>query len=811
MSNKRAHRKRPIERASRGYGPMGIQGDFSSYTGGNNVTIPATVLAKMLQSMAPQKNQAQDFAPGAPLRPYQGVVPLGGPRQFSYNTGINLSNNDRSMGKPDIPSFEQLRLFAMLYEGVGLCERVLLDMIPNLVPQVTLRKDMAEGGAKAQDYQPQIKRWRAFLEMPSPGQQLDIHSWIRMAWTEQTQIDALAIFKHKTRGGGLYGLEIIDGASIKPILDERGMVPLANQGFPAWQQYPYGVPGDLYTTDAMLYYRESPRAFTPYGFSRVERIITRVNQALRKEQRDLAKFTEGNLPAGIMEVPEANNWTPDQIDSFEQSWNALMAGNLQQQVRIKFTQPGMKYTEFNDPVTGEKMTEFDVFLLNVATGCYGLSLGDIGFTEDIHKSSGDSQQNMLYRRTLAPLITVYSRILTKVLREAFGDEELEVGFGGYTEAEDIVAQSTAYSGFVSSGILSPAGAARLMNFPEVPETGPLFITKDGPLFLEDIANPEMRKAQQDAQMAGYKSATSAPAPAQDEKKPPQSGNTTPDDEKSAPTSGDTPAEDSTQTISRVNEALTRIDEQLRLIRAVNVTPAESSTDPVMVSQMGVCTCAICRGHHGKRIDFPHEMPPYHTGCDCHMAPKGELSEFQPPENAEAEARSADRIGRGDREVATRSTAESTGESSTPRDDRAKSVSQEYRRWRDKAIKHVTTGSPSFTFVSDVIPRDTFQFITQELQRCSTVDEVKDVFDCLKLVESGDAILCRAIATWDHEFDDWYCAKCRQRFAKQPDTPHMKLKRSREREERPLALASTDHGSSSGGNLHPSRIAWKLRW
>lgn len=782
MSNKRAHRKRaPIERASYGgySNAMGMQGDFSSYTGGRNVTIPTNVLMSMLQNMAPQKNQAQDFAPGSPLRPYQGVVPLGGPRQFSYNVGINLNNNDRSMGKPDIPSFEQLRLFAMLYEGVGLCERVLLDMIPNLVPQVTLRKDMAEGGAKAQDYQPQIKRWRAFLEMPSPGQQLDIHSWIRMAWTEQTQIDALAIFKHKTRGGGLYGLEIIDGSSVKPILDERGMVPLANQGFPAWQQYPYGVPGDLYTTDAMLYYRESPRAFTPYGFSRVERIITRVNQALRKEQRDLAKFTEGNLPAGIMEVPEANNWTPDQIDSFAQSWNALTAGNAQQQVRIMFTQPGMKYTEFNDPVTGDKMTEFDVFLLNVATGCYGLSLGDIGFTEDIHKSSGDSQQNMLYRRTLAPLITVYSRILTKVLREAFGDEELEVGFGGYTEAEDIVAQSTAYSGFVSSGILSPAGAARLMNFPEVPETGPLFITKDGPLFLEDIARPEMRKAQQDAQIAGYKFAASAPAPAQSEKQPPQSGNNNPDDEKSAPTSGDK-AEDSTQTISRVNEALVRIDEQLRLIRAVNVTPMDVPANPVMVSQMGACTCSICQGHHGQQIRFQHERPPYHAGCDCHMAPKGELSEYRPPQDTETEARRADRVGRGDREVAAGSTAESVALAGTSRsyhtsptldvlpsqeseiDERE--VSTDYKRWRTRALDDVKAERAMRPFASTLIPAEIHAYLTEELSRCECANDVRAAFERAKNRERDTSFFASA------------------------------------------ALAST-----SGGNPQPSKSGWKLRW
>lgn len=54
MSNKRAHRKRdPVERASYGgySNAMGMQGDFSSYTGGRNVTIPTNVLMAMLQNM----------------------------------------------------------------------------------------------------------------------------------------------------------------------------------------------------------------------------------------------------------------------------------------------------------------------------------------------------------------------------------------------------------------------------------------------------------------------------------------------------------------------------------------------------------------------------------------------------------------------------------------------------------------------------------------------------------------------------------------------------------------------------------------
>lgn len=876
--NKRRKKQATLERA-RGVNyanAMGIQGDYSSYAGGNSVTIPVSILSKMLQNLAPQKNQAQDFAPGSPLRPYQGVVPLGGPRQWSYTVGINLNNNDRTMGNPDIPGFEQLRTFAMLYSGISLCERVILDMIPKLEPKVGLRKELAQAGAREQDYQPQIKRWRQLLENPSPSQQLDIHSWIRMAWTEQTQIDALAIYKHKNRGGGLYGLEIIDGATVKPILDERGMVPLANQGFPAYQQYPYGVPGDLYTTDTMLYYRESPRAFTPYGFSRVERIILEVNQALRKKRKDLARFTEGNVPSGIMEVPDNAQWTPDQIDAYEMAWNSLLAGNPQQQVRVRFTQPGMKYTRIDDV---ELNTPFDVFLLNTTVGCYGLSMGDIGFTEEIHKSSGDSQQNMMFRRTLAPLISTYARMLTKVFREAFGDEELEISFGGYEEAEDLQTQAAAYSQFTSVGAISPASVARIMKFPDVPETGPFIMTKTGPVFLDDLANPTMRKAAQQAQLAGYQLAAQGQQPGQDDQEEQEGDEEASEEDKSTSAGGQKAArtppkggqkDDTDKAIARMEARIDALLARLEPSRlpsasvATSLERAESDRpevlqhhtgmmlafmlDPATASQLALpggepagdlhVTLAFLGDMNEVTLDLERlkqEVAAFASEAAPLQGTTGGLGRFTPSESSEdkspvialvnvpglqawraalveriesigvqvandfdysphitlmyldadaplpvesvpvvplaldticlaigddrtyfsigeekdheqrasqspeASQRVPGGYGRGDRQTPAGSAGQSVAQlAATGAAQDAKLLSAEYRRWREKAISAVKVGKPAPAFASELIPAHIHRFLSQELARCATADEVRAVFERAKNQVLGDS-------------------------------------------------------------------------
>jgi hypothetical protein len=918
MSNKRAHNKRAaIERAAYGgyTGSMGIQGDYSKYAGGNSVTIPANVLAAMLQNMAPQKNQAKDFAPGSPLAPYEGVVPKSGPRVFAYPVGININANDRTLGNPDVPGFAQLRNFAMLYSGITLCERVILDMIPKLVPQVSIRKELAKAGVKEKAYKTEISQWMKFIEMPDPQQRMDIHTWLRMAWTETTQIDALSLFKQKDRGGRLLGLNIIAGDTMKPILDERGMIP--QPPWPAYQQYPYGVPGDQYNLNQVVYYRESPRSFTPYGLSRVERIILEVNQALRKKQRDLSRYTEGNVPAGIMEVPDTSQWTPDQIDAYEMAWNSLLAGNAQQQVRIRFTQPGMKYTAFADPTTSDSMTEFDEFLLNVAAACYGLSMGDLAFTASIHKSADEGQQNMMFRRTLDPMVSTYARILTNIMRENTDCDVLEYDFAGFTEAEDILSQSTAYGGFVDRGVLSRAAAARLMNFPEIPETGPFILQQGGPpIFLDDLANPAVRKAQQAAQMAGLQMAATAPTTPQSGGKAAGSGSASAQGGKSTAGTGQTggkqgasggadagdddleqgldEAEQSLSTLgsgSSTKRSATLVEQQiaelLERIEAIertdavrgpggefgySATPKQStghkasttkkgaakakSTKPKMsqkdrltshaqklaarfeklgsrklgakwsaaqqqaadklgdiFSQLAESISGGKAGNTDKLLDAAYEQAkvvfagnPKGMNAMAHSLTlidaandkgiraaipdlvdevddedefgldeleqeldrldEGDINEQGAQSYTESEAFGTGDARRGDSESSRRGTAEDGRQLAAPGDSRTKAVSEDYRRWKERAIADVKAGRTQRAFTSTLIPGIEQAVIYRDLAGCKSVDEVRGVFE--------------------------YARKCFERIE--------------ERDTSPKVMASV-----SGGNLQPNNSTWNLRW
>lgn len=524
-------RQRELQRAGAlNYVPAGYQhGVYAQTFYGGSTNIPT--------------GQEAIFSPGPPLPQQPNLNPANRPIQWRFPPAYNTFPVDRTIADPEIPSFQQLRELARLYNGITICERAWMDMVPRMHLKIELKPEYIAAGANEKDYQKEISYFLRWFEYPD--KQHDLHSWLRIALREQTQIDELYIYKRKKRGGGLYSLEIVSGDQMKPLLNDWGQVPPPPSK--AYQQYPWGIPGAMFSTDEMFHYQESPAANSPYGQSRVERIIMLVNQALRKQKKDLAHFTEGNIPQGIMLVPDNSMWTPDQIDAFEQAWNALLAGNESQQVRMRFTQPGMKYQAFEqyklDP-------EFDKFILNIAVSVYGVSMQDIAFTEDIHKSNGDSQQNVTYRRTIDPLAVVYAYFLTQIINYEFPPEfnghMFRASFGGYDEEEDIVSLANAYSTLTSAGILGITNAAKILKLPDDPNApyiGRVIASKGGPIFLDDMANEQMREAQLQAQFAAYQAAVTTPTPETPEggqvssKAPTSQISATPDTTKNSPQTG----------------------------------------------------------------------------------------------------------------------------------------------------------------------------------------------------------------------------------------------------------------------------------
>ena len=640
-SNKK--KKVTLERASLSYPP-----------GGSLMYVPPGAL-QTLQGQAFYGTKANIpvgqtalFSPGQPLAPQPGTNPDGLPVTFRFPVAYNSFPVQRDYdGAYDIPSFEQLKRLALMDYGITLCERFWLDMVPKMILNISLSPEAIEGGAVEKDYVKEKNFFKDFYAKPDGTDHL--HSWIRKALINQSRYDGLFIYKNKTRGGKLLGLEIIDPAQMKPLLDVWGRIPRPPAY--AYQQYPWGVPGFMYSMDQMLYYRETPADDSPFGFSRVERVVFITNLALRKQKMDMAHFSEGNIPAGILTPPEGSNWTPDQLDSYEQAWNALIAGNLQQLARVKVTQPGFEYTPFVQPSFDSVI---DRYWLNIRTASYGITPADLGFTETVNRSTGETQQDVTFDRTIGPLAIIYAGILTDSMRTDFPPERkgnmFVAKFGGYEQKKDESDKAKALTMYTSAGILGLSNAAKLADLPEDPNAahiGRMLITPNGPIFLDDVADPSMRAAYMKAQMAKLQS-----------------------------------------------------DNDTEMQHAKNNAQQSSSKS----------------------------------------SNKNEVSTSKGSSSAK------------DDDQSDRSDAKSNKPVKRMSDllEEAKYESQEwlradYRRWREIALKDIKQNKPIRRFISEFIPDDIHQQLSEALEQCATADEVRETF---KAAQEGTMLpFFRARCDW----------------------------------------------------------------
>jgi hypothetical protein len=137
---------------------------------------------------------------------------------------------------------------------------VIKNKVTGLDWDITLGTDASEkiaansGGdhvramAKARKkYTDEIARLRAFWENPDRANGLTFSDWLMVALEEILVIDAWAIWPQRSVGGDLYGLQILDGGTIKPLLDDRGMRPMAPNA--AYQQILYGFPRAEFTAN----------------------------------------------------------------------------------------------------------------------------------------------------------------------------------------------------------------------------------------------------------------------------------------------------------------------------------------------------------------------------------------------------------------------------------------------------------------------------------------------------------------------------------------------------------------------------------
>lgn len=424
---------------------------------------------------------ADTAAPAAGPRPHPGPLPAPGddapapdlrhtPIRWNVPHAANQTWTPRSRA---LTPFALLRQLADVSSEVRICIETRKDQMTSLAWDIAPRDKKQQSDALAG----KLAAARTFFRRPDKRR--DFSTWLRMAIEDVLVVDALSIYRRRTRGGALFALELKDGATFLPLLDEDGDTPLAPRV--AYRQIINGMPmvgGDC-SVDELYYRPRTVRTHTPYGLSPTEAVLLCINAALNRQVFNLQYYTEGNVPEGLLEGPES--FTGTQLTEFQEYMDDYLAGNLGARRRLKVVAHGIKVHEFKDP---DFTSTYDEWLLKVICASFAVPPQELGFTGDVNKATGQMQENVSYRRGVKPMGTFFKGIFDDVLTFDLGLPELEwVWTGG--EVEDKLTQAQADKIYVGMGKIG-VDELRARDGQEPIGLGPYIETAMGPVFVEEL-------------------------------------------------------------------------------------------------------------------------------------------------------------------------------------------------------------------------------------------------------------------------------------------------------------------------------------
>jgi len=424
---------------------------------------PAIEAAEARAQMTP----ASPFSPGEPIGPYDGFSRT--PRAHDFVTGYNIATRPRTHERV---SFETLKGLFDSYDVARICVRHRIASLRSLDYKLV----SAEGYEG--DISAEVAEGKRVLKRPD-GKTL-FKPWLAKYLRGILSYDAGTLYRMRNRAGRAVGLKVLDGTLIAPLQDYWGDPP--ESPAPAYVQYVNGLPWNWLTRDDLIYEPYDPSDDSLYGKAPLEDILLNANTDIRFQLYFLQRFTEGNLPAAFAGAPES--WTPDQIEQFQEYWDAFTLGDQSRKHQVRWIPGGSSFAWSDEK---DFKDEFSLFLMRKTCSAYSIVPSDLGFTESVNKSSGESQADVQHRVGDLPMAHHIQDILSAFLQDDL-QLPLRFAFDLGEEQDDRVDQATADDKYMKMGVVGPSEIREMRYGLTDPEPIPRFIYTEraGPIPISSL-------------------------------------------------------------------------------------------------------------------------------------------------------------------------------------------------------------------------------------------------------------------------------------------------------------------------------------
>jgi hypothetical protein len=344
--------------------------------------------------------------PGNPLSSVVGNAAAVEGRQFDFQPNVNALTTPKSENHANRSvMFPELRWLA--------------DQVEILRLVIETRKDQVCGmdwdfrviGSKSKN-DPRGVWLRKFFRRPDGIHEM--RTWLRMLMEDLNVIDApaLHVIREESNPDLILGFEQVDGATIKPLMDEWGRLPRGfdanGQPFAAYAQVLKGMQAVHYSTLDLIYKPRNPRIHSVYGYGPVEQILTYANTAIRRQLQQLGYFTEGNMPEGFVPI----QGTADQVQKFQRIWDAgEVDGQKIGRIRFIPAETASKFVPFKDAVLADA---FDEWMARIV--CYAFSQEPTPFIKQVNRATAETARDQSLKEGVAVQIQWIKELLNDLIQ-----------------------------------------------------------------------------------------------------------------------------------------------------------------------------------------------------------------------------------------------------------------------------------------------------------------------------------------------------------------------------------------------------------
>lgn len=366
-------------------------------------------IAQGLRYIVRSEAPAAWFGPSLPPSPVAPPDVKG--RALDYPSGFNLNYRPRALERI---GYAELRALADNYDLLRLVIETRKDQVERSGWAIRPRTPPGQRLRAAAAPDPRLSRIADFFACPD--REHSWQAWLRALLEDMLVIDAATIYPRLTQGGDLYALELIDGATVKRVIDQAGRTPLPPA--PAYQQVLHGLPAVDYSRDELIYAPRNIRPHKIYGFSPVEQVTLTVNVAIRRQLHQLQYYTEGNVPEALIGVPAA--WTPEQIRAFQAYWDSLMEGNSAERRHARFVPGEMKF----QPIKGAPLADdYDEWLARIV--CFAFSVPPTPFVKSFNRATAETLHGAALAEGLLPVLAWIKSVIDQIIARFFKAPDLE--------------------------------------------------------------------------------------------------------------------------------------------------------------------------------------------------------------------------------------------------------------------------------------------------------------------------------------------------------------------------------------------------